>query len=282
MSGLHDDAREPLQEPVANVVVQNVSKRYVISESRSDDANTVRVGRNKHIVDSLVNASLVARAGESIGIIGVNGSGKSTLLKLISGGEVPTEGHILVRSQPVLMGVAPALQGGLSGESNIYLGCLALGMSPSEARAQIPVIAEWTELEEAIVRPMSTYSSGMAARLGFAISTAVKPDILLIDEALSTGDAAFGAKAAKRMEEVLDRAGNLFLVSHSIGQIEKNCERCIWIHKGRIIADGMTEEVSPQYHEWARLLGKDNKAPAEVFLQEVISRYVAPEIELID
>lgn len=262
----------------ANVVVRNVSKRYVISQSRSDDANTVRAGKNKIVVDALSDVSFVAKPAESIGLIGLNGSGKSTLLKLIAGGESPTSGEILVRSQPMLMGVSPALQQNLSGEANIYLGCLALGMTPVEAKEQVGIIADWTELGDAIKRPMSTYSSGMGARLGFAISTAVNPEILLIDEALSTGDAAFGTKAQERMSELLDRAGNLFLVSHAIGQIEKNCQRTVWINKGRIISDGSTDEVAPTYHEWARLMGKPNKDPAHEYLETIISSYKAPSI----
>lgn len=262
----------------ANVVVRNVSKRYVISQSRSDDANTVRASKNKIVVDALTDVSLVAKPSESVGLIGLNGSGKSTLLKLIAGGESPTSGEILVKSQPMLMGVSPALQQNLSGEANIYLGCLALGMTPAEAKEQIGMIAEWTELGDAIKRPMSTYSSGMGARLGFAISTAVNPEILLIDEALSTGDAAFGAKAQERMSELLDRAGNLFLVSHAIGQIEKNCQRTVWINKGRIISDGPTDEVAPTYHEWARLMGKPNKEPAHEYLESIITKYKAPSI----
>lgn len=262
----------------ANVVVRNVSKRYVISQSRSDDANTVRAGRGKIVVDALTDVSLVAEPGESIGLIGLNGSGKSTLLKLIAGGESPTAGEILVSSQPMLMGVSPALQQNLSGEVNIYLGCLALGMSPAEAKEQIGIIAEWTELGDAIKRPMSTYSSGMGARLGFAISTAVDPEILLIDEALSTGDAAFGSKAKDRMNALLERAGNLFLVSHSIGQIEKTCKRTLWINQGRIISDGPTDEVSPTYHEWARLMGKKDKQPAHEYLETIISSYKSPAI----
>ena len=264
----------------ANVVVRNVSKRYVISQSRSDDAKTVRAGRGKIAVDALSDVSLVAEPGESIGLIGLNGSGKSTLMRLIAGGETPTEGQILVSSQPMLMGVSPALQSSLSGESNIYLGCLALGMTPVEAKEQIGIIAEWTELGDAIKRPMSTYSSGMGARLGFAISTAVNPEILLIDEALSTGDAAFGSKAKDRMSELLDRAGNLFLVSHSIGQIEKICKRTLWINKGRIIADGPTDDVSPMYHEWARLMGKKDKQPAHDYLDSIISKYISPSIAI--
>lgn len=257
----------------ANVVVNHVSKRYVIRQNRSDDARVAKAKNGSFIVDAVVDASLVARPGESIGLIGVNGSGKSTLLSMIAGGQAPTSGRILTRSKPTLMGVSPALQPGLSGERNIFLGCLALGMRPEQARENVAEIAEWTELGEAIKRPMQTYSSGMAARLAFAISTAIKPEILLIDEALSTGDAAFATKATERMEELLDRAGNLFLVSHSLGQVEKTCKRVIWIHQGRIIADGSTQEISPKYHEWARLLGKENKGPAHEYLAEVAKAY---------
>lgn len=262
----------------ANVVVDKVSKRYVISQSRSDDASVVKVRKGNTVVDAIVDASLVAQPGESIGLIGLNGSGKSTLLSMIAGGLAPTSGQILTSSRPTLMGVSPALQPTLSGRQNIYLGCLALGMKPDEAREQIAEIAEWTELGDAIERPMQTYSSGMSARLTFAISTSIRPEILMIDEALSTGDAAFGMKAKARMEELLGRAGNLFLVSHAIGQIEENCQRTLWISQGRIIADGPTKDVAPQYHEWARRMGKDDKQPAHEYLAEVKAAYRPPMI----
>lgn len=264
----------------ANVVVSGVSKRYVISQDRSDDASVVRARKQDQVVDALIDANFVVQPGESVGIIGLNGSGKSTLLSIIAGGQAPTTGQVYTASTPTLMGVAPALQGGLTGAQNIYVGCLALGMTPEEAKKQIPIIADWTELGEAINRPKSTYSSGMGARLAFAISTAIEPEILMIDEALSTGDAAFADKATKRMGELLERAGNLFLVSHSIADIEKNCQRCIWINKGRIIADGPTSEVAPKYHEWARLMGKPDKNPGYEYLQEVIDSYVQPLIAL--
>ena len=285
IEGMHNDAKESDQTNPdinyverANVVVDNVSKRYVISQGRSSDASLTRVSRGKTVVDAIVNASLIALPGESIGIIGLNGSGKSTLLSMIAGGIAPTSGQILTRSQPTLMGVSPALQPDLSGEHNIYLGCLALGMSPADAKDQIGEIAEWTELGDAIKRPMKTYSSGMAARLSFAISTAVRPDILMIDEALSTGDAAFGAKAKERMQELLKRSGNLFLVSHALKEIESNCQRTIWISKGHIIADGPTDIVAPQYHQWARLMGKEDKEPANKYLSDVQVAYRAPMV----
>ena len=203
-----------------SVAVQNVTKTYAIGRGRSEDASAIRLGRPKRTVEALKGVSFVAQPGETVGIIGLNGSGKSTLLRLIAGAEEPTSGRVLVRKKPMLLGVSPALHGDLTGAQNVYLGCLALGMPADKAKEQIKLIAEWTELGEAIDRPMSTYSSGMGSRLNFAISTAVEPDILLVDEALSTGDAAFGAKAKERINGVIERAGNLFLVSHSIGTVE--------------------------------------------------------------
>lgn len=284
MSDLHNTNEGPKPSvrfvEKANVVVDKVSKRYVISQARSDDASVAKAGKGKFVVDAVSDVSLVAYPGESIGLIGVNGSGKSTLLSMIAGGQAPTSGNILTSSQPTLMGVSAALQPALSGEHNIYLGCLSLGMKPADAKEQVAYITEWTELGDAIKRPMQTYSSGMSARLAFAIATAVNPEILMIDEALSTGDATFGAKAEKRMRELLEKAGNLFLVSHAIGQIEQNCKRTIWISKGKIVADGKTEDVSPQYHEWARLMGKDDKQPAHAFLESVQNEYRCPLILL--
>lgn len=262
------------------IVVDSVVKTYAISRGGSEDLKNSRMLRGRQKVQALKGVSMVVSPRESVGIIGLNGSGKSTLLRLISGGEEPTTGRILVKSRPTLMGVAPALQRDLTGEQNIYLGCLALGMSPAEAREQIRIIAEWTELGEAIHRPMGTYSSGMGARLNFAISTSVNPEILLVDEALSTGDAAFGAKAEQRIGEVIDKAGNLLLVSHDIRTIEKLCDRAVWIHKGEVIEDGPMEEISPLYHEWARLLGKENKDPAFDFLESVKKNYSRPAIFL--
>lgn len=250
----------------ATVVVRNVTKTYVISGSQSEDERAFK-GRSQKSkkVEALKGVSLFSRAGESVGLIGVNGSGKSTILRIIAGSEPPTSGTVLARSTPVLLGVAPALQTDLTGKQNIYLGCLALGMTPREARAQVPKISAWTELGDALDRPMSTYSSGMGARLSFAISTSINPEILLIDEALSTGDVAFARRAEERMEALVSQAGNLFVVSHGKGTIQKLCKRAIWLHRGRIIADGGAAEITEIYQEWAKLTSRgDEKKAAEV------------------
>ncbi|WP_392398864.1 ABC transporter ATP-binding protein [Corynebacterium lehmanniae] len=251
------------------VVAQNIGKDYLLKGASANAGRGLGRQNRSRTVDALRSVSFVAGKGESIGIVGRNGSGKSTLLRIVSGSEAPTSGMIHVSSQPTLLGVAPALQSWLTGEQNAYLGLLALGMQAEEARDTVPEIIEWAELGEAATRPMGTYSSGMGSKLSFAISTAVRPEILLVDEALSTGDSAFGAKAQKRMDSLLEDAGNIFLVSHALDTVKRNCDRCIWIHRGDMIADGPTDEVISQYSNFSDLLRKGEDSKSLEFLEEV-------------
>lgn len=196
------------------------------------------------------SATFATYPGDSIGLIGPNGAGKSTLLRIIAGVETPASGTVWASSQPVLQGVSAALVPALSGEENARLGCLAMGLTPEQTEEAIPEIVEFSELGTAIKRPMKTYSSGMSARLRFAISTATTPEILLIDEALATGDGSFQEKSRDRMQSILCDAGTIFLVSHSIPTIRENCNRVIWLTNGRIVADGPTDDVMPLYSKW--------------------------------
>lgn len=263
-------SEEVISDPV--VVADNLGKTYTITGAAAEGEGH-RIGRRQvRYVDALRNVSFVVRRGESIGIIGRNGSGKSTLLSLIAGGEAPTSGKISVAHQPSLLGVTPALQGWLTGEQNIYLGLLALGMHPQQAKEKIPEIVEWAELGEAATRPMSTYSSGMGAKLSFAISTAIQPEILLVDETLSTGDAAFADKARERMQTLLGATGNIFLVSHSLSIVRENCSRVIWIHQGDVIADGEAEEVIEDYSAFSDALKTEEVDEANQVLAHCRSR----------
>jgi len=264
------------------VVVKGVGKDYVLVGASANDGRSFWRQKRSKTVDALRNISFVAEKGESIGIIGRNGSGKSTLLRIIGGSESPTSGSVYVSDQPTLLGVSPALQSWLTGEQNAYLGLLAMGVSPKRARAMVPEIIEWTELGEAATRPMGTYSSGMGSKLSFAISTAISPEILLVDEALSTGDSAFGAKAQERMKSLLGQAGNIFLVSHALPVIKENCSRCIWIHQGDMIADGPTEEVAAQYAEFSQLLKNGAEDEARTLLESTQSKLAQVEIVDID
>lgn len=198
-------------------------------------------------IHALRGVSFVANHGESIGIIGRNGAGKSTLLKALAGLVPASSGRVFVSSQPLLLGVSAAMVPALTGERNIMLGCLALGLSKREVRERFHEIVDFAGIGDFVYLPMNTYSSGMQARLRFAISASVVPEILMIDEALSTGDAEFRVKSTRKIQEIRDQAGTIFLVSHSNSSIEENCERTIWIDEGMIRADGATSEVLSEY-----------------------------------
>jgi teichoic acid transport system ATP-binding protein len=207
-------------------------------------------------VHAVKGATFVAYRGEAIGLIGSNGSGKSTLLRAIAG-LLPVErgGAIYAAGQPSLLGVNAALMNDLSGERNVELGCLAMGMTPAEVKEKTADIIEFSGINERGdfgSLPMRTYSSGMAARLRFSIAAAKKHDVLLIDEALATGDAKFRRRSEQRVRDLRAEAGTVFLVSHSEQSIRDTCERSIWLESGVIRADGPTEDVMKQYEAYMR------------------------------
>lgn len=201
-------------------------------------------------VHAVKGVSFVAYHGDAIGIIGRNGSGKSTLLRAIAGLLPPTKGAVYTDGQPSLLGVNAALMKDLTGERNIVLGCLAMGMTPAETKAKYKEIVDFAGLKEGFIQyPMRTYSSGMGARLRFAIAAAKTHDVLLIDEALATGDAKFKVKSKRRIEELRKEAGAVFLVAHQLDVIKETCDRVIWIDDGRMHMDGDPEEVIAAYTE---------------------------------
>jgi teichoic acid transport system ATP-binding protein len=159
----------------------------------------------------------------------------------------PSSGAVWTRGQASLLGVSAAMMGQMSGDQNIMLGCLAIGMTPAEIAEEYDAICEFAGIGEFVHLPMSTYSSGMAARLRFAIAAARAPDILLIDEALATGDAKFRRRSEKRILELREQAGTVFLVSHGLGIIRQTCTRAIWLEEGRIVIDGDANLVVDAY-----------------------------------
>lgn len=197
---------------------------------------------------ALKDISLDVKRGESWGIVGNNGSGKSTLLKLICGILKPYTGSVEVRGN-----IAPLIELGagfdseLTARENIYLNGALLGHKKVFMEQHFDEIIEFSELQDFIDVPLKNFSSGMAARLGFAIATIVKPDILIVDEVLAVGDAAFQEKCKKRMEEMLSHGTTLLFVSHSIKQVKELCNNVIWIDKGIVKACGKAEEVIPLY-----------------------------------
>lgn len=203
-------------------------------------------------IHAVRGVSFTVRHGESVGIVGVNGSGKSTMLRAIAGLMPPKSGSVHVSGEPSLLGVNAALMPQLSGERNIMIGGLALGLTPKQVEERFDEVVEFAEIGEFVHLPMKTYSSGMGARLRFAISSSASPDILMIDEALATGDAAFKERSKARIEQVRENAGTVFLVSHSISTIEAMCTRVLWMHQGQLVMDGPVHEVADAYKKFVR------------------------------
>jgi ABC-type polysaccharide/polyol phosphate transport system, ATPase component len=204
-------------------------------------------GREVHAIRGVTFA---AYEGDAIGLIGSNGSGKSTLLRAIAGLIPASSGAIYTRRQPSLLGVNAVLLNDLSGERNVVLGCLAMGMRRAEVTPRVAEIIEFSGINDRgdfASMPMRTYSAGMAARLRFAIAAAKEHDVLLIDEALATGDGKFRRRSAQRVQELRAGAGTVFLVSHDSRAIRESCERTIWLESGVIRMDGPTDEVVDAY-----------------------------------
>ncbi|MGW4436161.1 ABC transporter ATP-binding protein [Streptomyces sp. NPDC004596] len=201
-------------------------------------------------VHAVKQVSFVAYKGEAIGLIGTNGSGKSTLLKAVAGLLPVENGHIYTDGQPSLLGVNAALMNDLTGERNVHLGGLAMGMSREEVKERYEEIVDFSGINEKgdfITLPMRTYSSGMAARLRFSIAAAKDHDVLLIDEALATGDRSFQKRSEARIRELRKHAGTVFLVSHNNKSIRDTCERVLWLEQGELRMDGPTEDVLKEY-----------------------------------
>jgi len=244
-----DGAEHARAEPT--VVCESVDITYRVYEDRRQSLRSLVASkfksRESRAIEAVKDVSFTAYAGEAIGVIGSNGSGKSTLLRAIGGLMPVTDGRILVRGSAALLGVGAALQPKVSGRRNVLLGGLALGLSRKEIEERFDEIVEFAGLEDAIDLPLRTYSSGMRARLQFAISSAVRPDVLLIDEALAVGDKSFRARSQGRIDELRAAAGTIFLVSHSMGVIKGTCTRVLWLEQGVLKADGSPKEVVKAY-----------------------------------
>jgi len=189
-------------------------------------------------VHAIRGISFVAYRGDAVGVIGRNGSGKSTLLRAIAGLLPPEQGAVYTDGHAALLGVNAALLEDLTGDRNVVLGCLAMGMTREEVRERYPQIVEFSGVGDFISLPMRAYSSGMGSRLRFAIASAKNHDVLLVDEALATGDAEFRVKSHNRIEELRAQAGTVFLVAHNLNEIEQACNRVIWLEKGKIVQAG--------------------------------------------
>lgn len=194
------------------------------------------------------DVSFQVRKGESWGIIGSNGSGKSTLLKAVSGIIKPYKGTIQINGTvSPLIELGAGFDGNMTARENIFLNGCVLGHTEKYMQEHFDEIVEFAEIQDFLDSPIKNFSSGMSARLGFAIATMVSPDILIVDEVLAVGDMKFRKKCEQRMSEVLSGGTTLLYVSHNLGEVRRLCDHVIWINKGNIVAIGDTETVCAQY-----------------------------------
>jgi ABC-type polysaccharide/polyol phosphate transport system ATPase subunit len=239
--------------------VENVSITYRTTfEKRPTLKSAVlRLGRGERAVrevKAVQHVSFDVSQGSVLGIIGSNGAGKSTLVRAIAGILPPTEGRIEVRGRvSTLLALGVGFNPNISGRENVVLGGLAAGYNRSEIQDRYEEIADFAELGDFMDLPMRTYSSGMFSRLAFAVAVHMEPDILLVDEALSAGDAKFKEKATNKMMELVSQARTMFMVTHALGTVVEMCNDAIWLDKGVLEMRGEPQEVVDAYTHFVRV-----------------------------
>ncbi len=241
-----------MNENVA-IKIENVEMQFRIVNNKTKSLKNYMIQRAKNKIsyrefNALSDINFEVYKGEVVGIVGLNGAGKSTLFKIIAGVLKPTRGQIIkYGSVAPLIELGAGFNGELSGIENIYLNGLLLGYSKKFIKDKMEEIIAFADIGDFIYNPVNNYSSGMKARLGFAIATAVQPDILIVDEVLSVGDFKFKEKCEKRIQQMIASGTTVLIVSHSMGLIEKICNRVVWLEKGKIKSIGKTKEICEQY-----------------------------------
>jgi ABC-2 type transport system ATP-binding protein len=229
-----------------SIVVENASKAFTLRYHRTFKQMTVAALRRQDIKDTFKavdDVSFTVEQGESIGLMGLNGSGKSTLLKLINGIMGPDSGQVLTRGRiSGLIATGAGFHPQLTGRENIFLNAAVLGMSEAETRRKFDDIVEFADIGRFLDSPVGHYSSGMFARLGFAVAIHVDSDIFLADEVLAVGDKPFKTKCLAKMQEIREGGRTLFYVSHAAGSVRKMCDRVIVLEQGRLAFDGGVNE----------------------------------------
>lgn len=239
-----------------NVIeVKNVSMKFNLSQEKVDSLKEYVIKFLKREIKfnefwALKNVSFNVEKGDRVGILGLNGAGKSTLLKVIAGVFKPTEGEVVKRGKIVpLLELGAGFDTQYTGAENIYLYSAVLGYSKEFVNEKFDEIVKFAELEDFIDVPIKNYSSGMKSRLGFSIATLVDPDILILDEVLSVGDAKFRKKSEAKIMGMFDSGVTVLFVSHSIEQVKRLCNKAILLDHGKLVASGDIDEVAKIYEE---------------------------------
>lgn len=233
------------------IELKNVQKHYKIyyDKSISLKEKLLFTQRNRYEKHNVLNGvSLSIASGEAVGLVGANGCGKSTMLKLMARIIYPDEGTVKINGRVAsLIELGAGFHPDLTGRENIYMNASIFGLSRQEIDKNLDKIIAFSELGDFINAPVRTYSSGMYMRLAFSVAIHVQADILLIDEILAVGDAGFQAKCFQRLEEIKESGTTIVIVSHSLDQIEKICQRSIWMRDGRVMMEGKPKQVHEAY-----------------------------------
>lgn len=245
------------EEIAVSVSDLDVTYRTTLEKRPTLKQAIVRMGRGKRSVrtiEALKDVTFEVPRGTVLGIVGHNGAGKSTLMRTIAGIVPPTRGRVEVTGRTsTLLSLGVGFNRALTGRENIILGGLAAGLTKEELDERYEQIADFADIGDFIDMPMRSYSSGMGARLAFSVAVHLDPDILLIDEALSTGDAVFKEKAAQRMQELVDNSSTMLLISHALRTIINMSTEVIWLDHGKLMMQGDPEEVVDAYTEFVHV-----------------------------
>lgn len=238
-------------KPINAITISNVTKQFKVFLDKGQSLKERLLFRNRGRYENRVvlnDISLTIEKGQAVGLVGHNGCGKSTLLKLMTRILYPEQGTVDVKGRvSSLIELGAGFHPDMSGRENIYTNAAIFGLNKAEIDRRLDDIIAFSELEEFIDNPVRTYSSGMYMRLAFSVAINVDADVLLIDEILAVGDANFQAKCFQKLQEIKKKGTTIVIVSHSLSQIESICDRSIWINKGKIVADGMPQEVHLEY-----------------------------------
>lgn len=264
---MNEKSNQLVKSNIVKINATDITKKFELMKTRSQKAKSI-LSFNGTLEEfwSLKGISFEVNSGETVAIVGLNGSGKSTLLSIIGGVYPQTTGKLKINGSTSIISINAGLRNTLTGRENIELKLLMNGYTKKQINIMLPDIINFSELGNFIDQPIKSYSSGMKSKLGFSIMAHTDPDIMIIDEALSVGDAAFAKKSFDKIREFRERGKTIFFVSHSASQVRSIADRVMWMYFGELREFGPAKEVLPHWEKWQRVFNSWSKERREAYL----------------